>query len=172
MEDAARAYAGLARALRAQGLYEPAWRYRMRQLTWEQRMRVRQRQFTEWFGGAMASLVVGSQERLMRPLMMWVLVVLVFALAYYGLGQHARQDYLEQLNVVLSSTGPSPSIDAEEALALSLRAATGQVSLPTELGVPTGDVVAFQVLSVIEAWCSLLIVGLFVTMWWRRTMRE
>ncbi len=172
MENAARAYAGLARALRAQGLYEPAWRYRMSQLKWDQRIRLRQLRYGDWMANAAAYVVVGSQERPIRMVTMWLLVIFIFAGAYYGLGQHATQDYLQGLNFSISSTGTGPKIDGVEAVVLSLRAATGQIAPPTELGVPAGDVFAFQVVGTIEAWCSLLIIGLLVTTWWRRTMRD
>ncbi len=89
IRNAARAYDGLAGALKAQGLAIPASRFRLRAQVLERRALRMDRQYVNWLGSAILDAVAGYGERAGRAFVGYVLVIVGFAAAYFFIGQAA-----------------------------------------------------------------------------------
>jgi len=85
-EAAVRANRLLATALRAQGLAGDADVFAYRAQIMQRGLRFQQRQFARWLGSWLLALLAGYGYRIWRILLVYVLVVLAFALAYYLTG--------------------------------------------------------------------------------------
>jgi len=83
---AARAYGGLAIALRAQGLLIPASRYRLREQQLERQAAFWDGKPLTWLFSCLLSLVAGYGERPARIFGAYLLIVSGFAAAYYTFG--------------------------------------------------------------------------------------
>ncbi|MBA3822890.1 MAG: pentapeptide repeat-containing protein [Ktedonobacterales bacterium] len=89
IRNAARAYNGLAGALKEQGLAIPASRFRLRAQVLERRALRKDRQYVNWLGSAILDAVAGYGERAGRAFVAYVSMVLGFAAAYFFVGQAA-----------------------------------------------------------------------------------
>lgn len=83
----ARAYRGLALALRGQGLLVPASGYRLREQRLERQVSWRERKYGSWLFSAILDLVAGYGERPGRIFAAYLAVISVFAAAYFVLGK-------------------------------------------------------------------------------------
>jgi uncharacterized protein YjbI with pentapeptide repeats len=89
LRNAARAYNGLAGALKAQGITIPASRFHLRAQILERRAMRHDRQYANWFGSAILDAVAGYGERPGRAFIAYVIMVFGFAAAYFLIGQVA-----------------------------------------------------------------------------------
>jgi hypothetical protein len=137
--SAARAYRGLAVALRAQGLVSVASSYRLREQRLERRALRHQRKYGAWFFSGLLDLIAGYGEEPVRILLAYLTVVLGFAAAYWSV-THFLETKLAQLSW-------------DEALVLSLTSFHGRGFFPGFLSL--GDWVAR--LGAAEA-----VIGLFI----------
>jgi hypothetical protein len=137
--SAARAYRGLAVALRAQGLASVASSYRLRQQRLERRALRHQRKYGAWLFSGLLDLISGYGEEPVRILLAYLTVVLGFAAAYWSV-THFLETRLAQLSW-------------DEALVLSLTSFHGRGFFPGFLSL--GDWVAR--LGAAEA-----VIGLFI----------
>jgi hypothetical protein len=105
--EAARAYRGLAVALRAQGLTSVASSYRLREQRLERQALRYQRKYGSWLFSGLLDLVAGYGEEPGRILLAYLAVVLGFAAAYWSV-THLLDTKLAQLSwdqaLVLSLT--------------------------------------------------------------------
>jgi hypothetical protein len=138
-KSAARAYRGLAVALRAQGLTSVASSYRLREQRLERRALRHQRKYGAWFFSGLLDLISGYGEEPGRILLAYLTVVLGFAAAYWSVTR-----FLETKLAQLSW---------DEALVLSLTSFHGRGFFPGFLSL--GDWVAR--LGAAEA-----VIGLFI----------
>jgi hypothetical protein len=136
---AARAYRGLAVALRAQGLASVASSYRLREQRLERRALWYQRKYGAWLFSGLLDLISGYGEEPGRILLAYLMVVLGFAVAYFSVTR-----FLETKLAQLSW---------DEALVLSLTSFHGRGFFPGFLSL--GDWVAR--LGAAEA-----VIGLFI----------
>jgi Pentapeptide repeats (8 copies) len=136
---AARAYHGLAVALREQGVAIPASGYRLREQRLERRALRLERKYGAWFFSGLLDLVAGYGERPGRILISYVAVVASFAAAYWAV-THYLETQLSKLRW-------------DEALVLSLTSFHGRGFFPGFLSL--GDWVAR--LGAAEA-----VIGLFI----------
>ncbi len=83
-QDIARAYRGLANALRAQSMNPQASGYRLLTQRWERRTLRAQRKVLPWLGSGLLDLIAGYGERPGRIFISYLVVVLSFAAAYFG----------------------------------------------------------------------------------------
>ncbi len=143
-QNAARAYRGLAIALRAQGLLPPASGYRLREQRLERKAAWHARRYGEWLFSALLDLVAGYGEALERILISYVVVVGGFAAAYWGV-----------TNIIDKGTKLTKlsALSWDEALVLSLTSFHGRGFFPGFLSL--GDWVAR--LGALEA-----VIGLFI----------
>jgi hypothetical protein len=137
--SAARAYRGLAVALRAQGLASVASSYRLREQRLERRALRHQRKYGAWLFSGLLDLIAGYGEEPGRILLAYLTVVLGFAAAYWSVA-HFLEAKLAQLSF-------------DEALVLSLTSFHGRGFFPGFLSL--GDWVAR--LGAAEA-----VIGLFI----------
>jgi hypothetical protein len=137
--SAARAYRGLAVALRAQGLASVASSYRLREQRLERRALRHQRKYGAWFFSGLLDLISGYGEEPGRILLAYLTVILGFAAAYWSV-THFLEAKLAQLSW-------------DEALVLSLTSFHGRGFFPGFLSL--GDWVAR--LGAAEA-----VIGLFI----------
>jgi hypothetical protein len=89
LRNAARAYNGLAGALKSQGMAIPASRFRLRAQVLERRALRRDRQYLNWLGSAILDAVAGYGERAGRAFVAYLIMVLGFAATYFFIGQVA-----------------------------------------------------------------------------------
>jgi len=81
--DAIRAYRGLWTALRRQGIYVPASRYRLREKRLERQFLREQQQWFDWFSSLRSDAVAGYGEEPWKALIMFCLVVVGYTALYY-----------------------------------------------------------------------------------------
>jgi hypothetical protein len=84
--NAARAYRGLAIALRGQGLLIPASNYRLREQVLERKAKLLEFSLLGWGFSWQLNLVAGYGERPVRSFIAYVLVILGFAAAFFTIG--------------------------------------------------------------------------------------
>src|SRR5262249_52344862 len=84
LRDAARAYRGLATALRSQSMSREAARYRLREQRLERRAQWLERHYGGWLFSALLDLVSGYGEEPGRIFLAYLVVVLGFAAANMG----------------------------------------------------------------------------------------
>ncbi len=101
-EEAVRANRQLAVALRDQGLNEEADRFAYRAQLLQRKVLWRQRKFGRWLFSMLLALLSGYGYRIWRILAAYVVVVSLFALAYFVLGLH-YPPYLPLVQAFLES---------------------------------------------------------------------
>jgi uncharacterized protein YjbI with pentapeptide repeats len=141
-EEAVRANRQLAVALRDQGLNEEADRFAYRAQLLQRKVLWRQRKFGHWLFSMLLALLSGYGYRIWRILAAYIVVVFLFALAYFVLGLH----YPPQLPLV-------------QAFLESITAFHGRVFL--EQFSPTTPQIW---LTAFEAIAGLVIEGVFIAM--------
>lgn len=114
VRDAARAYRGLALALRQQGLLQRASDYRVREQQLERHARWIEGNVLAWVGLGVLELLAGYGERLGRIFVAYALIVLVFAAGFLAADMVAGQI-------------PLTAQHALDALQISLNAVHGRV---------------------------------------------
>ncbi len=106
-QDIARAYRGLANALRSQSLNPQASGYRLIEQRWERRAMQAQRKVFPWLGSGLLDLIAGYGERPGRIFVSYLAVILGFTAAYFGV-THTVETGLSHLSwdesLVLSLT--------------------------------------------------------------------
>lgn len=147
---AARAYHGLAVALRDQGLTIPASGYRLREQRLERRALRLEHKYGGWLFSVLLDLVAGYGERPVRTVIAYVATVLGFAAAYFAV-THVLETQLSTLSW-------------DEALVLSLTSFHGRGFFPGFLSL--GDWVAR--LGAVEAVIGLFIELIFIATFSRR----
>jgi hypothetical protein len=148
--EAARAYRGLAIALREQGLVGTASNYRLREQRLERRAQLREGKLVGWLFSALLDLLAGYGERPGRTFVAYLTVVLTFAALYYGVS-HSLETQLSKLTW-------------DEALVLSLTSFHGRGFFPGFLSL--GDWGAR--LGALEAVIGLFIELMFIATFSRR----
>jgi len=141
--DAARAYYGLAKALEAQGLTDPALRYRRRQHQLERAAQLRSFNLLGWLFSSALNVVSGYGDRPLRALGVYIAVILAFAGIYFGITTPDSPIFF----------GGSQPLQWHEALVFSLSSFHGRGFFPSTIGL--GDPVA--IVAALEA-----VVGLFI----------
>lgn len=85
LHKAARAYRGLAKALQAQGLSDPALRYRAREQQLERRARLHSFDIGGWVFSWLLNIVSGYGDRPGRSLRCYVAVIVIFMAVYWAI---------------------------------------------------------------------------------------
>ena len=143
LQNAARAYRGLARELDTQGLTAPALRYRQRQHQLERAAQLRSFNLLGWLFSSALNLVSGYGDRPLRALGVYLAVILAFAGVYFGITTPGSPIFF---------SGSQP-LQLHEAVVFSLSSFHGRGFFPSTIGL--GDPVA--IVAALEA-----VVGLFI----------
>ena len=142
-QKAARAYFGLARALEAQGLSEPALRYRRRQQQLERAAQLRSFNLLGWLFSCALNIVSGYGDRPLRAFGVYLAVILTLAGIYFGITTPGSPIFF---------SGSQP-LQLHEAVVFSLSSFHGRGFFPSTISL--GDPVA--IVAALEA-----VVGLFI----------
>jgi hypothetical protein len=142
-QKAARAYFGLARALEAQGLSEPALRYRRRQHQLERAAQLRSFNLLGWLFSCALNIGSGYGDRPLRAFGVYLAVILTFAGIYFGITTPGSPIFF---------SGSQP-LQLHEAVVFSLSSFHGRGFFPSTISL--GDPVA--IVAALEA-----VVGLFI----------
>jgi uncharacterized protein YjbI with pentapeptide repeats len=152
---AARAYRGLAVALRTQGLGVRASDFRLQEQRMERQSLLLEGRFGAWFFSLLLAVTSGYGERPARLLTTYVTIVFTFALLFYSLSYIAG----------FSAAGFSaPNLTAYEALILSITSFHGRGLIPGNIAI--GDPVS--IIAAIEAVVGLFIELMFIAVFTRR----
>jgi uncharacterized protein YjbI with pentapeptide repeats len=146
--NAARAYSGLAGALKAQDLSIPAGRFRLRAQRLERRATRLEGKYASWAGSCILDAVAGYGERPGRSFVAYLLVVLTFAIAYFAIGLVA-----------------GPTLSPSGALIFSLTSFHGRGFFPGTLTSIDGP---FPALAALEAVTGLFIELVFIATFSKR----
>ena len=152
LRTAGRAYNGLGNALKNQGMMAPAARFRMRSQQLERRATRLERKPFSWIGSLLLDIVAGYGERPGRAFVVYLLVILGFAAAYYTVGQIA-----------------GPAFSPVGSLIFSLTSFHGRGFFPATI---TSIDSSFTILASVEAVVGLFIELMFIATFSRRFLGE